>query len=254
MAGDAGCVLYIGQSKNLRARLGSYKNALPDRAPRKVIRLIHRVRSIVWEECPSPEDAMLRENQLLRTHRPRFNRMNTYPKAYGFIIMEPAADGFSLRRSHDSTGGGKVFGAFKSGWISAHGALLRLFWAVENSPRSPCDFPIRLLQSKPPRQYRLGCSAKAQSPGEGEWSELLAAFLAGNSESLLTTFAASLPAAEQLHPFLKNMFMSDLELLKLFYLRGPVRNRSFANSINESDPLIPQETLDDFLVTHKTLS
>src|SRR3954464_5704812 len=72
MTGADQRVLYIGQSGNLRARLGSYKNAKPDRAPRKVIRLIHQVRAITWEKCETPQAARLRENELLRLHRPRF--------------------------------------------------------------------------------------------------------------------------------------------------------------------------------------
>src|SRR5262245_46776797 len=75
-------VLYVGYSKNLRHRLASYKNAHAERAPRKIIRLIHGVHSIVWEECESIQAARLRENELLRTHRPRFNTVNTYPQAY----------------------------------------------------------------------------------------------------------------------------------------------------------------------------
>src|ERR1700733_9857906 len=63
MGGEAERILYIGQSKNLRHRLGSYKNAQLDRAPRKVIRLVHAVRTIVWQECESAKAARLKENQ-----------------------------------------------------------------------------------------------------------------------------------------------------------------------------------------------
>src|ERR1035441_8582387 len=51
MTGQNGLVLYIGQSQNLRQRLGSYKNARPDRAPRKIMRLVRAVESITWETC-----------------------------------------------------------------------------------------------------------------------------------------------------------------------------------------------------------
>src|SRR4051794_33308133 len=85
MTGPNERVLYIGQSKNLRVRLASYKNARPDRASRKTIRLVRQVQSIVWETCQDPEAAQLRENELLRLHRPKFNKVNTYPKAYTFI-------------------------------------------------------------------------------------------------------------------------------------------------------------------------
>ncbi len=79
MSGEMGRVLYVGQSKNLRHRLATYKNANPDHVPRKVIRLVHAVRKIDWEECATANFARLRENELLRAHRPKFNSMNTYP-------------------------------------------------------------------------------------------------------------------------------------------------------------------------------
>src|SRR5947208_7663079 len=44
MTGESERVLYIGQSKNLRHRLGSYKNARRDRVARKIVRLVHEVR------------------------------------------------------------------------------------------------------------------------------------------------------------------------------------------------------------------
>src|SRR5579871_5697873 len=91
MGGEGERILYIGQSRNLRQRLSSYKNARPDRAPRKIIRLVHLVRTIAWEECETAEAARLRENQLLRIHRPKFNVVNTYPQAYGFITMQEKA-------------------------------------------------------------------------------------------------------------------------------------------------------------------
>ena len=46
MTGKGERVLYIGQSRNLRARLGTYKNARLDRASRKTVRLVHEVERI----------------------------------------------------------------------------------------------------------------------------------------------------------------------------------------------------------------
>src|SRR5690349_14894944 len=67
-------ILYIGQSKNLRTRLAYYKNANPDRMPRRLVRLVHQVEQISWECCVSAEAARQRELELLRLHRPKFNR------------------------------------------------------------------------------------------------------------------------------------------------------------------------------------
>ena len=111
MTGQNGLVLYIGQSQNLRQRLGSYKNARPDRAPRKVIRLVRAVESITWETCDSPEGARLRENELLRLHRPKFNRLNTWPQAYSFIRLEYDEAALELSQTRDAMAGTGLYGA-----------------------------------------------------------------------------------------------------------------------------------------------
>jgi excinuclease UvrABC nuclease subunit len=49
MTGPGQRVLHVGQSKNLRVRLASYKNAKPDRAPPKVINLVRPAVSVTWE-------------------------------------------------------------------------------------------------------------------------------------------------------------------------------------------------------------
>src|SRR5687767_182452 len=63
MFNEAERLLYVGQSANLRSRLGAYKNANPDHLPRKVLRLVHAVASIKLETCETPVAARLRENE-----------------------------------------------------------------------------------------------------------------------------------------------------------------------------------------------
>src|SRR5947208_1528018 len=99
MSGEAGRVLYVGQSKNLRVRLGTYRNANPCHISRKTIRLVHAVRKIDWEECPTPALACVRENQLLRAHRPKFNSMNTYPNG---TISSPSREFVSTHEHTNS--------------------------------------------------------------------------------------------------------------------------------------------------------
>ena len=87
MFDGAGLLLYIGQSRDLRERLNSYRHVDPDRDSRKTVGQVHLVRRIEWEVCDSPVSAVLLENELLRTLRPRFNRMNVYPKSCFFIAV-----------------------------------------------------------------------------------------------------------------------------------------------------------------------
>lgn len=77
----AGALLYIGQSGSLRHRIGSYRHLDPDRHPRRLLRLIHRVASIEWRECSTASEAIALEASLLLEHRPPFNRAGVWPSA-----------------------------------------------------------------------------------------------------------------------------------------------------------------------------
>jgi excinuclease UvrABC nuclease subunit len=66
-------MLYVGKAKNLRKRLGCYRIANPERLPRRIIRLLHRVTRIEWDECGSESAASFREELLIAVLQPRFN-------------------------------------------------------------------------------------------------------------------------------------------------------------------------------------
>ena len=71
--GDAEGVLYVGKARNLRKRLSSYRVANPERLPRRIIRLLHRVRRIEFDLCPTEEAARNREELLICVLAPKFN-------------------------------------------------------------------------------------------------------------------------------------------------------------------------------------
>jgi GIY-YIG catalytic domain-containing protein len=73
MCGESEGVLYVGKARNLRKRLGSYRVANPERMSRRIIRLLHQVRRIVWDECPTEDAARHREELLICVLAPKFN-------------------------------------------------------------------------------------------------------------------------------------------------------------------------------------
>lgn len=73
MCGEGEGVLYVGKARNLRKRLCSYRVANPERFSRRMIRLLHRVRRIEWDECPTEEAAQHREELLICVLMPKFN-------------------------------------------------------------------------------------------------------------------------------------------------------------------------------------
>jgi len=64
-------LIYVGKAKNLRIRLQSYFRRKG--RPAKAGRIISHARSIVWEVVPSEFASLLRELELIRRWRPRFN-------------------------------------------------------------------------------------------------------------------------------------------------------------------------------------
>jgi len=67
-------VLYVGRAKNLQRRLSAYRVANPERLPRRIIRLLHCVTRIEYDECVTEEAAQEREAMLICVLAPGFNR------------------------------------------------------------------------------------------------------------------------------------------------------------------------------------
>jgi len=248
MAGEGERVLYVGQSRNLRQRISSYKHVQPDRASRKLVRLVHLVRRITWEECATAEEARLRENELLRAHRPAFNSMNVRPEMYyyvGFRLKETTLELWlaSVRDAEDAC----LFGAFKGRHCVRRGfaALLRLIWILHFQPGSSHDLPSALVAPEPPDRFELPGSLLPENMDKS-----FRAFLNGTSDSLIEFLAGATREACAGERFMTCLHASDLEALKEFYQRGPERNRHLRRHYRLDMPLLEQAQLDDLLVNY----
>ncbi|MFO1475944.1 MAG: GIY-YIG nuclease family protein [Verrucomicrobiota bacterium] len=74
LCGPESGVLYVGRARNLRRRLQSYRVANPERLPRRLVRLLHRVTRIEFDCCPTESAARAREELLICVLAPQFNR------------------------------------------------------------------------------------------------------------------------------------------------------------------------------------
>lgn len=70
MLGRQGDLIYVGKAKSLRARLMSY---FRDSRDPKAGRILQHTHTLVWETVPDEFAALVRELELIRRHRPRFN-------------------------------------------------------------------------------------------------------------------------------------------------------------------------------------
>ena len=242
MFDEAGRLLYVGQSSDLRDRLNSYRHVHPDRDSRKTVRLVHLARRIEWEVCDSPVSAVLRENELLRTLRPRFNRMNVYPKACFFIAVDREGGVLRLTLTRDTDGSGKLFGAFRGAtWPFA--ALCRLLFIAGHRDMSLGEFPSRLLTSAPLRTQGFGL--------EEAFALAVEDYLAGGSMRLVESLMGVCSDVQMRTPFEQNLMLTDLVCVEEFYERGPAKVRRLRQQAEGAADWVEPEELVDFLATDR---
>lgn len=245
MVGEQGLILYIGKAKDLKARLMSYPRARPDQVSRKVIRMLHLIREIQWEECESEKAALLRENQLLRDLKPPFNVVNTKPETYYFIAIRFLADQVRFRLTLSSKRQGDIlFGAYKgrNSVERGYSALLRLIWATQFEPER-FEFPAKLTHYRPPALYSIRFPM--------EWSLALKQYFHGTGDSLIAQLTEKLLERENIPKFAYGMIQEDLETVRKFYERCTRRNRGLRLLQGLRGRLIPQAMLDDLLVVER---
>ena len=81
-----GKILYVGKAKNLKKRVASYFNKIHDTAKTNV--LVKKIVSIKHIVVPSETDALLLENNLIKTLQPRYNVLLRDDKTYPWICIK----------------------------------------------------------------------------------------------------------------------------------------------------------------------
>jgi excinuclease ABC subunit C len=93
-----GKILYVGKAKNLKKRVASYFNKVHDTAKTNV--LVKKIVAIKHIVVASEQDALLLENNLIKTLQPRYNVLLRDDKTYPWICIkkEPFSRLFPTRR------------------------------------------------------------------------------------------------------------------------------------------------------------
>ncbi|WP_462322034.1 GIY-YIG nuclease family protein, partial [Halochromatium sp.] len=114
MLDAAGTLLYVGKAKHLKRRVGSYFGRALNRRLQVMVAQIADIQVTVTR---TEGEALLLENDLIKTHRPRFNVLLRDDKSYPYIYLS-TQDQFPRLSFYRGPrrGEGRYFGPYPSAW------------------------------------------------------------------------------------------------------------------------------------------
>jgi excinuclease ABC subunit C len=232
MLAEDGEILYVGKSKQVRTRLLSYLRA---REGEKAHRILRDARSLAWDYEPSEFAALLRELELIKRHRPRFNVQHKRDGRYSFLKLSPGAAPKLFVVGAVSDDAAVYFGPFRGGRriveaVRELNDLLGLRDCALGTPMRFADQPDLFAFQAAPRCHRaelkLCVAPCAGGCSEGEYRRRVAlarAFLDGDADEPLRWVNDRMAAAAERWEFEYAASLRDrirrLEMLRDEFLR-----------------------------------
>ncbi|MDR2876747.1 MAG: excinuclease ABC subunit UvrC, partial [Chromatiales bacterium] len=159
-----GEVLYVGKARNLKNRVSTYFGS--GLSSPKTARLMSQVHDVAITVTRTEDEALLLENNLIKTIRPRYNILLRDDKSYPYIQL---SEGHTFPRLSFYRGGrresGRYFGPYPSAGAvrTALNQLQRLFKIRQ------CDDNFFRVRSRPCLQYQIKrCTAPCVGYIDGE--------------------------------------------------------------------------------------
>ncbi|MBD3655610.1 MULTISPECIES: excinuclease ABC subunit UvrC [Marinobacter] len=151
MFDEGGNVLYVGKARNLKKRVSSYfrKSGLAPKTEALVSRIAHIEITITGSET----EALLLEQNLIKSLRPPYNILLRDDKSYPYIYLSAHSDYPSLtfRRGRTRKGGGTWFGPFpSSGAVKESLNILQKIFRIRS-----CDESYFRNRTRPCLQYQI---------------------------------------------------------------------------------------------------
>jgi len=141
-------VLYVGKAKGLKRRVSSYFTRSLNR---RIQLMVSRINSIEITVTHTEAEALILENTLIKTLKPRYNILLRDDKSYPYIYL--SADPFPRLVFHrgSKTGKGCYFGPYpNAGSMRETMQLLQKLFPVRQ-----CDETFYRNRSRPCLQYQI---------------------------------------------------------------------------------------------------
>ena len=207
-----GEIIYVGKAKNLSKRVHSYFKA--NISDGKTRALVKNIADVKFTVVGSELDALLLENNLIKSYRPRYNVLLKDDKTYPWIVVksEPFPRIFSTRRKIKD--GSRYFGPYPNGRVMH--TLLQLIRELFTLRTCQLDLsPTKIQQEKYKvcLEYHIG---KCKAPCIGEHSQESYQRMIESIELLLygKTHALSMDLKKQMQEFSENYAFEEAQKIK----------------------------------------
>lgn len=216
MFGADGSILYVGKAKNLKKRVSSYF-LKQDHAP-KTRALVSRIADIEVTITNSETDALILEQNQIKSLKPPYNILLRDDKSYPYIYLASDKEfpSLSLKRARSKGKVGQYFGPFPNAHAvrESLGLLEKLFKVRQ------CQEAFYNNRSRPCLQYQIKrckapCVGLVSKEEYAQDVEHVVMFLQGKSPQLLRELIKDMEAASEALEFEKAAELRD----QIQYLR-----------------------------------
>ena len=182
-------LLYVGKAKNLSNRLRQYLDISKLEPHKQVMRSL--VTRVTWEVSRTEADALIREQELIKTQKPKYNIMLTDDKMYPMLALTNHEFPRLLKFRGKISQRRDVFGPYPS--VSALNDTIKMIQKV--CQIRTCRDNFMNNRTRPCLLYQIGrCSAPCCIPQTDYQKNVALArrILTGDSEPIITELSADM--------------------------------------------------------------
>lgn len=202
-------LLYVGKAGALRRRVSSYFSNTP-KTPR-ILSMLSQVARMDVTVTRTEAEALLLENQLIKSLAPRYNVLLRDDKSYPYVLLtQESWPRIAFHRGPRAVPG-RYFGPYPSaGAVRETLNLMQKLFKIRN-----CEDSVFRNRSRPCLQYQIGrCSAPCvglvEPAGYAESVRQAGLFLDGRSDELSGELSAAMEAASERLEFEEAARLRDL--------------------------------------------